>query len=91
MPSINDMLDCCNPCNRLAMVAHFVPINTTYTESQLEELYDSRIVCFHEVTMRTVSDRETQFILKSWERLHEAMDTHLNFSSTYHPQTERVY
>jgi hypothetical protein len=59
MPSINDMLDCCNPCNRLAKVAHFVPINTTYTESQLEELYDSRIVCFHEVTMRTVSDRET--------------------------------
>jgi hypothetical protein len=123
IPSINDMLDCCNPCrypsesgkrllwilsldclglslendslwvivDRLAKVAHFIPINTTYTGSQLAELYSSRIVCFHEVTMRTVSDRETQFILKSWERLHEAMDIHLNFSSAYHPQTERVY
>jgi hypothetical protein len=31
---------------------------------------------------------ETQVISKFWERLHETLDTHLNFSSTYHPQTE---
>jgi hypothetical protein len=24
-----------------------------------------------------------------WEKLHEAMDTKLNFSSAYHPQTDR--
>jgi hypothetical protein len=23
-----------------------------------------------------------------WEKLHEAMDTRLNFSSAYHPQTD---
>jgi hypothetical protein len=23
-----------------------------------------------------------------WEKLHEAMDTRLNFSSSYHPQTD---
>jgi hypothetical protein len=37
--------------------------------------------------MRIVSDRETQVILKFWERLHETLDTHLNFSSAYYPQT----
>jgi hypothetical protein len=37
--------------------------------------------------MRIVSDRETQVILKFWERLHETFDTHLNFNSTCHPQT----
>jgi hypothetical protein len=41
-----------------------------------------------------VSDNGTQFTLKYWERLHETMDTQLNFSSAYHPrtdgQTERV-
>jgi hypothetical protein len=26
--------------------------------------------------------------LKFWERLHETMDTYLNFSSTYHLQTD---
>jgi hypothetical protein len=38
--------------------------------------------------MRIVSDRETQVILKFWERLHETLDTHLNFSSAYYPQTD---
>jgi hypothetical protein len=116
-PSINDMLDCCNPCKypsgsgkrllwilpwnclglslendslwvivkRLAKVAHFVPINTTYTGPQLAELYCSRIVCFHGVPMRIVSDRETQVILKFRERMHETMATHLNLSSAYYP------
>jgi hypothetical protein len=35
--------------------------------------------------MRIVSDKETQVILKFWERLHETLDTHWNFSSAYHP------
>jgi hypothetical protein len=37
--------------------------------------------------MRIVSGRETQVILKFWERLHETMVTHLNLSSVYYPQT----
>jgi hypothetical protein len=48
----------------------------------------SRIVCLHGVPNRIVSDRGTRFILKFWERLHETMDTYLNFSSTYHLQTD---
>jgi hypothetical protein len=43
-----------------------------------------RIVCFHGVPMRIVSDRETQFILMFWDRLPETLDTHWNFSSAYH-------
>jgi hypothetical protein len=38
--------------------------------------------------MRIVSDRESQVNSKVWERLHETMDTHLNFSSAYYPQTD---
>jgi hypothetical protein len=38
--------------------------------------------------MRIVSDRESQVILKFWERLHETMATHLNLSSAYYPQTD---
>jgi hypothetical protein len=74
--------------DRLAKVAHFIPINTTYTGLQLAELHISMIVCFHRVPMRIVSDRETQVISKFWERLHETMATHLNLSSAYYPQTD---
>jgi hypothetical protein len=73
--------------DRLAKVAHFRLVKTTYTRPQLAELYTPRIVCFHGVPMRIVSDRETQFILKFWEMLHETLDTHLSFSFAYHPQT----
>jgi hypothetical protein len=35
-----------------------------------------------------VSDRGTQFTSHFWRQLHEALGTHLNFSSAYHPQTD---
>jgi hypothetical protein len=55
----------------------------------LAELYISRIVCLHGVPKKIVSNRGTQFTSKFWERLHESMDMKLNFSSAYHPQTDR--
>jgi hypothetical protein len=63
-------------------------VKTTYTEPQLVEFYSCRIVCFHRVPMRIVSDRETQVISMFWEMLHETLDTHWNFSSAYHPHTD---
>jgi transposase InsO family protein len=74
--------------NRLTKVAHFIPVKTTYSGSQLAELYMSRIVCLHIVPKKIVSDRGTQFTSKFWERLHETLDTQLQFSSAYHPQTD---
>jgi hypothetical protein len=74
--------------DRLTKVAHFIPIKTTYTRPQLAELYILRIVCLHGVPKKTVSDRGTQFTSKFWERLHESMDTKLNFISAYHHQTD---
>jgi hypothetical protein len=38
--------------DRLTKVAHFIPIKTTYSESQLAELYISRIVYFYGVPKR---------------------------------------
>jgi transposase InsO family protein len=78
----------------LTKVAHFIPIKTTSFGLQLVELFMSRIVCLHVVPKKIVSDRGRQFTLRFWERLHETLDTQLQFSSTYHSymdgQTERV-
>jgi hypothetical protein len=54
--------------DRLAKVAHFIPVKRTYTGLQLSKLYSYRTVYFHGVPMRILSDRETQVILKFWER-----------------------
>jgi transposase InsO family protein len=74
--------------DRLIKVAHFIPVKTTYSGPQLAELYTSRIVYLHGVPKKIVFDRGTQFTLRFWERLHEALDTQLRFSSAYHPQTD---
>jgi hypothetical protein len=74
--------------DHLSKVAHFIPIKTTYKGSKLAELYIARIVCLHRVPKKIVSDRGTKFTSKFWEKLHESMDTKLNFSSAYHPQTD---
>jgi transposase InsO family protein len=71
----------------LTKVAHFIHVKTTYSGAQLAELYMSSIVYLHGVPKKIVSDRGTQFTSRFWKRLHEPMDTKLNFSSAYHPQT----
>jgi hypothetical protein len=74
--------------DRLAKVAHFILVRTTYTGAKLAELHMTRIVCLHGVPKKIVSDRFTQFTSRFWEKLHESMDTKLNFSSAYHPQAD---
>jgi hypothetical protein len=72
--------------DRFTKVAHFIPVKTTYMGARLAELYMARIVYLHGVPKKIVSDCGTQFTSRFWEKLHESMDTHLNFSSAYHPQ-----
>jgi hypothetical protein len=74
--------------DRLTKAAHFIPVKTTYFGAKLVELYMSRIVYLHGVPKKIVSGRGSQFTSKFWEKLHESMDTELNFSSAYHPQTD---
>jgi hypothetical protein len=73
---------------RLTKVAHFIPVKTTYKVSQLAELYMARIVSLHGVPKKIILDRGSQFTSRFWKSFHENMDTKLNFSSAYHPQTD---
>jgi hypothetical protein len=74
--------------DRLTKGDHFISVKTTYKGFQLAELYISRIVCLHGVPKKIVSNRGSQFTSRFWKSLHESMDTKLNFSSVYHPQTD---
>jgi hypothetical protein len=74
--------------DRLTKSAHFIPVRTNYGGEKLAKLYVENIVKLHGVPSRIVSDRGTQFTSKFWKSLHQAMGTKLDFSSTYHPQTD---
>ncbi|WVZ76429.1 hypothetical protein U9M48_024406 [Paspalum notatum var. saurae] len=74
--------------DRLTKVAHFIPVNTTYSGARLAELYISRIVCLHGVPKKIISDRGSQFTSRFWEQLHDSLDTKLGFGTAYHPRTD---
>jgi transposase InsO family protein len=74
--------------DRLTKVAYFIPVKTTYKVSQLVELYMAWIVSLHGVPKKIILDRGSQFTPRFWKSFHENMDAKLNFSSTYHPQTD---
>ncbi|KAL4033109.1 hypothetical protein IC575_006195 [Cucumis melo] len=74
--------------DRLTKSAHFVPGKSTYTASKWAQLYMSEIVRLHGVPVSIVSDRDARFTSKFWKGLQTAMGTRLDFSTTFHPQTD---
>ena len=74
--------------DRLTKSAHFVPVKIDYSMDQLAELYVDEIVRFHGVSLSIVSDRDPQFTSRFWKELQLALETWLNFSTAFHPQTD---
>lgn len=74
--------------DHLSKVAHFIPIRTTYSASDLAPIYSREVVRLHGVPRSIVSDRDAKFSSKFWESVQEAFDTQLKFSTAFHPQTD---
>ena len=47
-----------------------------------------RIVCLHGVPKKIVSDWGTHFTSHFLQQVHSSLGTKLNFSTSYHPQTD---
>ena len=58
-----------------------------YSIDRLVELYVKEIVRLHSVPLSIVSDRDPRFTLRLWKELQSALGTRLNFSTTFHQQT----
>jgi hypothetical protein len=74
--------------DRLFKSALFVPYKTTDFIQKMTKLYIREIDRLHGVPISIVSDRVPRFTSKFWKILHEAIETKLNFSKAYHPQTD---
>jgi hypothetical protein len=74
--------------DRLAKSAHFLPIKVSDKLDKLAKLYVRKIVKLYGVHVSIVSDRDPRFTSRFWDKLQSAMGMKLNFSTTYHPQTD---
>ncbi|GJW18546.1 putative reverse transcriptase domain-containing protein [Tanacetum coccineum] len=74
--------------DRLTKSAHFLPMKKTDSIEKLAQLYLKEIVCKHGIPMSIISDRDSLFSSKFWKSLQDAMETQLDMSTAYHPETD---
>ncbi|GJY06391.1 putative reverse transcriptase domain-containing protein [Tanacetum coccineum] len=55
---------------------------------RLARLYLSEIVARHGVPISIISDRDGRFMSRFWQSMQEALETQLDMSTAYHPQTD---
>ncbi|GJU39113.1 reverse transcriptase domain-containing protein [Tanacetum coccineum] len=68
--------------------AHFLHMREDYKMDRLARLYLNKVVATHGVPVSIISDRVSRFTSRFWQSMQEALGTHLDMSTTYHPQSD---
>jgi len=68
--------------------AHFIPIRMTYQAPDIAIIFANEVVRLHGVPRKIVSGRGSLFTRCFWTSFQEDLGTQLNFSTSYHPETD---
>jgi hypothetical protein len=74
--------------DKLRKYAHFIPVKSTYKAINIAEIFMKEIFRLHGIPKMVISDRDVKFTSNFWKELFAGLDTNLNFSTSYHPQTD---
>ncbi|GKD13717.1 putative reverse transcriptase domain-containing protein [Tanacetum coccineum] len=72
----------------LTKTAHFLPMREDYKMDRLARLYLNEIVARHGVPISIILDHSSHFTSRFWQLMQEALETRLDMSTAYHPQTD---
>jgi hypothetical protein len=73
--------------DKLSKSAHFIPVKSTYKAINIAEIFMKEIFRLHGIPKMVISDRDVKFTSTFWKELFAGLNTNLNFSTSYHPQT----
>jgi len=74
--------------DKLSKAAHFIPVKSTYKVVSIADIFMKEVFRLHAIPKIIISDRDVKFTGNFWKSLFKGLDTKLNFSTTYHPQTD---
>eukprot|EP00253_Pinus_taeda_P017798 PITA_17798 len=74
--------------DKLSKAAHFIPVQSTYKAVQIAHIFMQNVFKLHGLPKVIILDRDVKFTSAFWRTLFAELGTQLNFSTTYHPQTD---
>eukprot|EP00253_Pinus_taeda_P026738 PITA_26738 len=74
--------------DKLSKAAHFIPVQSTYKAAQIVHIFMQNVFKLHGLPKTIISDHDVKFTSAFWKTLFAELGTQLNFSTTYHPQTD---
>ena len=74
--------------DKLSKEAHFVPVKTTYKAANFVDIFLKQIFRLQGIPKVIISNRDPKFMSNFWKSLFKGLNTTLNFSTSFHSQTD---
>ena len=74
---------------KLTKATHFIPMKYIHKIDDISKIFMKEIFKLHRLPKAIISDRDVKFTSNFWMGLFVDLGTNLNFSTAYHPQTDR--
>ena len=74
--------------DKLTKVAHFIPMKVAHKATDVVDIYMREVARLHGIPKTIVFDRDKKFTSKFWKGLFKGFRKNLNFSTTYHHESD---
>jgi hypothetical protein len=74
--------------DKITKYAHFIPLKTTHKATNVVDIFMKEMARLHKIPKTIVSDRDPKFTSNFWKGLFKGFRMNLNFSTTYHPESD---